>query len=46
MYVIYHEKVAEYAQTLRDKTCPIENRVSSLFNLKVIASLEAIDALI
>jgi len=45
MIWIDHDKVDEYAATLQDLSKPIAKRVSSLWCLRTIASLESIDAL-
>ncbi|TNV77032.1 hypothetical protein FGO68_gene13979 [Halteria grandinella] len=46
MIIIDHSKVPEYAQTLIDNTRRIPDRVNSLFCLRTVASIDAIDALI
>ena len=46
MMIVYHDKVAEYASTLQDIAKPITDRVSSLFCLRTIATVESVEALI
>ena len=46
MMIIYHEKVPEYAATLQDIKKPITDRVSSLFCLRTVATIEAVEGLI
>ena len=46
MMIIYHDKEAEYAATLQDVKKPITDRISSLFCLRTIASIEAVEGLI
>jgi deoxyhypusine monooxygenase len=46
MIIIDHSKVPEYAEKLIDNKRRIPERVSSLFCLRTVASIEAIDALI
>jgi deoxyhypusine monooxygenase len=45
MIIIEHYKVPEYASTLQDIDKPITDRISSLFCLRTVCSVEAIDAL-
>ncbi|CDW84373.1 deoxyhypusine hydroxylase [Stylonychia lemnae] len=45
MIWIDHDKVSEYAATLQDLTLPIPKRVSSLWCLRTVSSLECLDAL-
>ena len=45
MIFINEDNLPEYAATLRDFTRPIADRVSALFCLRTVGSLEAIDAL-
>ncbi len=44
--IVYHEKVAEYAATLQEIANPITDRISALFCLRTIASVESVEALI
>ena len=46
MMIIYHSKEPEYAATLQDITKPITDRISSLFCLRTIATVESVQALI
>lgn len=46
MIIIDHAKVPEYATTLQDTAAPIADRVSTLFCLRTVGSIESIDALI
>ena len=46
MIMIYHEKVPEYATTLQDIAKPITDRVSALFCLRTVATIEAVEGLI
>jgi deoxyhypusine monooxygenase len=46
MIIIEHYKVPEYAEVLSNPDKPITDRVSSLFCLRTVATLETVDALI
>ena len=45
MIIIEHYKLPEYAETLQDPQKPITDRISSLFCLRTIGSIEAVEAL-
>ena len=45
MMIVYHEKAPEYAATFQDIDRDITDRISSLFCLRTIGSVEEVEGL-